>query len=101
MKCPACVDENLLMGERAGIEIDYCPNCRGVWLDRGEIDTIVSRSIAGYGSTTASSRPAAPEQAHAETSQAPRSDDDHNAHGSKPKKKSSIFGDLLGGLGGD
>jgi uncharacterized protein len=44
MKCPVCADVNLVMSERQGIEIDYCPQCRGVWLDRGELDKIVGRS---------------------------------------------------------
>jgi len=44
MKCPVCTDANLLMTERLGIEIDYCPQCRGVWLDRGELDKIIERS---------------------------------------------------------
>ncbi|WP_420961844.1 zf-TFIIB domain-containing protein [Brucella sp. IR073] len=44
MLCPACrVD--LVMSERQGIEIDYCPKCRGVWLDRGELDKIIERSV--------------------------------------------------------
>ncbi|NTW51636.1 MAG: hypothetical protein HGB22_03510 [Chlorobiaceae bacterium] len=43
MKCPAC-NSSLLMTERQGIEIDYCPECRGVWLDRGELDKIVQKS---------------------------------------------------------
>ncbi len=43
MKCP--VDgETLQMMERSGVEIDYCPTCRGVWLDRGELDKILERS---------------------------------------------------------
>ena len=43
LPCPACrVD--LVMSERQGIEIDYCPKCRGVWLDRGELDKIIERS---------------------------------------------------------
>lgn len=46
MKCPICADENLVMTDRQGIEIDYCPNCRGVWLDRGELDKIIERSAA-------------------------------------------------------
>jgi uncharacterized protein len=45
MKCPHC-DVNLLMTERQGVEIDYCPECRGVWLDRGELDKILERSHA-------------------------------------------------------
>ena len=44
MKCPVCVTESLVMSERSGIEIDYCPKCRGVWLDRGELDKIIERS---------------------------------------------------------
>ncbi|MEL6101797.1 MAG: zf-TFIIB domain-containing protein [Pseudomonadota bacterium] len=43
MKCP--VDgETLVVSERSGVEIDYCPQCRGVWLDRGELDKIIDRS---------------------------------------------------------
>lgn len=44
MKCPACKDTVLAISERNGIEIDYCPDCRGVWLDRGELDKIVEKS---------------------------------------------------------
>lgn len=44
MRCP--VDgENLVMADRHGIEIDYCPKCRGVWLDRGELDKIIERAM--------------------------------------------------------
>ncbi len=46
MKCPRCENADLLMAERAGVEIDYCPTCRGVWLDRGELDKIIERSYA-------------------------------------------------------
>lgn len=45
MKCPLD-DAELVMSERQGIEIDYCPKCRGVWLDRGELDKIIERSAA-------------------------------------------------------
>jgi Zn-finger nucleic acid-binding protein len=44
MECPVCKQTTLLMMERQGIEIDYCPTCRGVWLDRGELDKIIERS---------------------------------------------------------
>lgn len=44
MKCPNCVSVSLVMFDRNGIEIDYCPDCRGVWLDRGELDKIIERS---------------------------------------------------------
>ena len=45
MKCPLCAVD-LVMSDRQGIEIDYCPKCRGIWLDRGEIDKIIERSQA-------------------------------------------------------
>jgi uncharacterized protein len=48
MKCPVC-DIDLQMAERQGIEIDYCPKCRGVWLDRGELDKIIDRAADEYG----------------------------------------------------
>ena len=44
MRCPHCPDQTLQMTERQGIEIDYCPNCRGVWLDRGELDKLLDRA---------------------------------------------------------
>lgn len=44
MKCPVD-DSTLQMSERGGVEIDYCPQCRGVWLDRGELDKIIAKSI--------------------------------------------------------
>ncbi len=46
MKCPVCKDVTLTMSERQGIEIDYCPQCRGVWLDRGELDKLLERAQA-------------------------------------------------------
>lgn len=46
MQCPVCECVDLAIAERQGIEIDYCPQCRGVWLDRGELDKIIERSEA-------------------------------------------------------
>lgn len=43
MKCPNC-NETLVMTERSNVEIDYCPQCRGVWLDKGELDKIIEQS---------------------------------------------------------
>jgi Zn-finger nucleic acid-binding protein len=43
MNCPNC-NETLVMADRQGVEIDYCPKCRGVWLDRGELDKILERT---------------------------------------------------------
>jgi len=44
MQCPVCKDVTLAIADRQGIEIDYCPKCRGVWLDRGELDKIIERT---------------------------------------------------------
>ena len=58
MACP--VDgATLVMSERSGIEIDYCPTCRGVWLDRGELDKIIERNAS---SQSAQQQPAPPPQ---------------------------------------
>ena len=74
MKCPVCKDVTLLMSEKHGVEIDYCPNCRGIWLDRGELEKIIDRV----------------------------SDQDYSASKQKtPKKKSSILGDILEIFGGE
>lgn len=59
MKCP--VDSvDLIMSERSGVEIDYCPQCRGVWLDRGEIDKIIDRTANNYGAAPAQPAPTPP-----------------------------------------
>lgn len=70
MKCPTCVTIDLLMTERLNVEIDYCPQCRGVWLDRGELDKIIERSmrdvapvVATAAAPTAVSQPAPPQPA--------------------------------------
>ena len=46
MKCPNCPEVALVMSDRQGIEIDYCPQCRGVWLDRGELDKLIEKSAS-------------------------------------------------------
>jgi len=87
MKCPVCSNANLMMTDRSGVEIDYCPECRGVWLDRGELDKIIERS-------TPSSRP--PESRSDNRSDSHRGSDSHRyySHG-KRKKKSSLLGELF------
>lgn len=62
MKCPTCTDTALVMSDRQGVEIDYCPQCRGVWLDRGELDKLIERSAtlappAPTGDTAVRSQP--------------------------------------------
>lgn len=93
MKCPVC-NVSLVMSERSGVEIDYCPECRGVWLDRGELDKIIDKS--------AQAAPARPVESYRE---APRvSYDSHSDHdkdrydersGMKKKKREGFLGDLF------
>ncbi len=71
MKCPICRESDLVMTSREGIEIDYCPQCRGVWLDRGELDKIIERSTA------------APKQEYREDSRRQYSESEYRRH--KPK----------------
>lgn len=75
MKCPVCKDTNLTMTDRHGIEIDYCPNCCGVWLDRGELDKLIERAERSAGE-----RPREPEP---EQHERPYRDDDYRR---KPRK---------------
>jgi Zn-finger nucleic acid-binding protein len=62
MKCPSCTDTALVMSDRQGVEIDYCPQCRGVWLDRGELDKLIERSATMTPASAANA--AAPSQPH-------------------------------------
>ena len=62
MKCPVCPDTTLLMSERQGVEIDYCPNCRGVWLDRRELDKLVQLG-SGQDASPSPSTPSAAQHA--------------------------------------
>ena len=62
MDCPVCKTERLSMMERQGIEIDFCPKCRGVWLDRGELDKIIERSEAANAPAPRTSAPPPPPQ---------------------------------------
>ena len=57
MLCPVCKTVNLTMADRSGIEIDYCPQCRGVWLDRGELDKIIERAGPQAGAAAAYQQP--------------------------------------------
>ncbi len=49
MLCPVC-NVDLLMSQKNNIEIDYCPKCRGIWLDRGELDKIIEKNALGFNS---------------------------------------------------
>jgi Zn-finger nucleic acid-binding protein len=75
MKCPVCPNTDLLMTERSGIEIDYCPQCRGVWLDRGELDKIIERSVTELAQAVSVPATQAPNTAQ------PQYDRGHDYHG--------------------
>ena len=93
MQCPVC-RVPLAMSDRQGIEIDYCPQCRGVWLDRGELDKIIERSApqAAPAPTPASGpQPSAPLHQHGGPSPWDTGGYSHggygHGHGGKPYKK--------------
>ena len=48
MKCPVCKDVTLLMSEKRGVEIDYCPECRGIWLDHGKLEKLIEKEEKTY-----------------------------------------------------
>lgn len=104
MRCP--VDGTTLgLTERAGVEIDYCPDCRGVWLDRGELDRIIERSAAAVSRDERPGRYRRDEHErhHDEDHEHDRrwhgeDDDDRSArHG---KRRGGAFSALTGLLGG-
>lgn len=106
MLCPVCKTQTLQMAERHGIEIDYCPSCRGVWLDRGELDKIIERAGAGAAvppPAPVQARPAAapppPPVMHRDTRHLGQRYEDSRGqqygHGYKKKKKDSFLSELF------
>lgn len=96
MKCP--VDNTtLVMTDRNGVEIDYCPSCRGVWLDRGELDKIISRSLADTAPPVALREPPRDDprgQGRDDERRRRRRDDDDDRHYHK-KKCDSFLSELF------
>ncbi|MDK9708344.1 MAG: zf-TFIIB domain-containing protein [Desulforhopalus sp.] len=85
MKCPTCITTDLLMTDRQGVEIDYCPQCRGVWLDKGELDKIIERCSFAP--------PKAPEQQYRAPEPQYRQPEHHQSkhgHENPFKRKSSL-----------
>lgn len=72
--CPVCRID-LVMTERQNVEIDYCPKCRGVWLDRGELDKIIDKSLA------AESLPVTVDRGHGASSHSDHHGSSHGRHG--------------------
>ena len=98
MQCPVCTDKTLVMSERQGIEIDYCPGCRGVWLDRGELDKIIERSNSEAAPAPQAAAPApvhtplaAPAPHYPQHAQYPKHSDDYYRH----KRKKSFLEELF------
>lgn len=85
MNCPVC-NVALTMTERQGVEIDYCPKCRGVWLDRGELDKIIDRST---------NNPQQPTKPYYESRDQYSERDDYSHNYKKKKKKESFLGELF------
>lgn len=99
MKCPVCTTVNLVMSDRQEVEIDYCPECRGVWLDRGELDKIIERSASLE--VPVAQQPQhmqqadyLPPQVNYSTGHAPGYGHGHG-HGHKPYKKKSFLEELF------
>ncbi|MBI5191182.1 MAG: zf-TFIIB domain-containing protein [Nitrospirae bacterium] len=103
MKCPVCAEVDLLMSERQGVEIDYCPKCRGVWLDRGELDKIIEKAAG-------EPEPARPERSGERERESGRErgreeyrheghgrdhDDDRGYGHGKPHKRKSLLGEIF------
>ncbi len=86
MKCPVCDNVNLMMSERQGVEIDYCPGCRGVWLDRGELDKIIDKSSQPVAQAKSNDDHAYKQRSY----EAPRDDQYY-----KKKKKESFLSELF------
>jgi Zn-finger nucleic acid-binding protein len=92
MNCPIC-HVALHISERQGIEVDYCPQCRGVWLDRGELDKIIERAAA---ETPAYAPPREqrreyPAESYRPDHSRPHEDDDYY----RRRKKKSLLGELF------
>jgi len=98
MKCPVCTTVNLNMSDRQGVEIDYCPQCRGVWLDRGELDKLIERAQAA---PQAMQPPvpqySQPQQHHQAAQHQQRGYDDRHRYSKDyyPRKKKSFLGEIF------
>jgi len=85
MKCPSC-NETLVMTERQGVEIDYCPKCRGVWLDKGELDKIIERAAGEQSGNTSKGK---------KQWEDGDDDDDNDINRKGGRRKGGFLGDLF------
>jgi uncharacterized protein len=91
MQCPVCKTVNLTMADRSGIEIDYCPQCRGVWLDRGELDKIIDRAAPAAAAPVAAQPQYQPPQQ--QPYQQPHPSAQHGHY--RKKKREGFLGELF------
>ena len=107
MKCPVCKDVTLLMSEKNGVEIDYCPECRGIWLDRGELDKIIDRARDARDGYRESERQEYRREERRDDRHEDRYDaryDERSRYDKKSKKKQSplsALGDIMEIFGGE
>jgi Zn-finger nucleic acid-binding protein len=87
MNCPRCADGALDEREREGIVVDVCSSCRGVWLDRGELEKLIARASRDFDDLTARRDDKPPPAFHRDE----RDDGDYRRH---PRKKRSVFESL-------
>ena len=111
MNCPVC-DESMRKIDKHGVNLDICPTCKGVWLDKGELERIIEMASSGMasmdtrGDTRSSDQSYGNRNEHREHGE----HDDHDSHERRSngefghgdrKKRGSWLGDILGGFGGD
>ena len=94
MKCPIC-DVDLQIAERQTVEIDYCPKCRGVWLDRGEIDKIIERAAAELRPAPSAPVQAAPGPGYQNTAYYDKHQDSHHGDHHQNKRRKSFLEQLF------
>ena len=101
MKCPID-DSPLSVSSREGVEIDFCPQCRGVWLDRGELDKILDRAATAYPAAAQPPAPTAPrsddrrsDDGRDDRRDDRRDDDDRYDDRKKRKRRGGFFDDLF------
>jgi Zn-finger nucleic acid-binding protein len=98
MKCPVCKTPELLMADRHGIEIDYCPTCRGVWLDRGELDKLIETTAAQPAATSTNAaleRRREDHRRYDDHDDYDRRDNEYRDRRHPYKKKKSMLGELF------
>lgn len=100
MDCPVCKSVKLVISERQGIEIDYCPDCRGVWLDRGELDKMIERAASpslqlSPQSSQQSVQQSAPQYTNQQHSSSQHYQQPSHGHYQKKKKREGFLSDIF------